>query len=310
MYYFIINPQSRSGAGLAIWQKLQQELLSRKITFQYDLTKCVGHATELARRATRDLSPNEPLRLIAVGGDGTIHEVLSGICDFSCVIFGYIPTGSGNDFCRSLKLPSDPMQALHSILAEKRIMEMDVPCILDRKNRTNFGISTGIGYDAAVCQEVLTSPAKKTLNKLKLGKLVYLVIALKQLFFSEQNPMELCLDDKQKLHFDRVYFTAVMNQKYEGGGFKFCPAARPDDHILDVITVEGLPKLKLLLCLPTAFFGLHTHVRGIHLYQCHKIEIRSAVPLPVHKDGEFGGLHRNLSVSLEKKTLKIILPVL
>ena len=252
---------------------------------------------------------SDPIYLIAVGGDGTIHEVLTGITDFERVIFGYIPTGSGNDFCRSMQLPADSVAALDYILRADRIGIMDVPFLTRQDKTSRFGISAGIGYDAGVCQEVLATPLKKVFNRLRLGKLIYLFVALKQLIFISPGQMTVTLDGKNSFSYDRVYFTAVMNQKYEGGGFKFCPDARPDDQFLDVILAEGIGKLKLLFCLPTAFFGKHTQIRGIHIYRCKKIHIHSEQPLPIHIDGESGGIHRDLTVSIEKKPLKIILPV-
>ena len=101
-----------------------------------------------------------------------------------------------------------------------------------------------------------------------------------------------------------------MNQKYEGGGFKFCPNASPEDGLLDVIVIEGISKLKMLFCLPSALWGKHTHIRGVHILQCRNVHITSAHSLPVHKDGESGGIQREFSVTLEKKPLKIIMPVL
>ena len=309
MYYFIVNPNSRSGKGRLIWENLYKQLMQRQVSFQYCLTRYSGHATEIAAMACSLGTASDPIYLIAVGGDGTIHEVLTGITDFERVIFGYIPTGSGNDFCRSMQLPADSVAALDYILRADRIGIMDVPFLTRQDKTSRFGISAGIGYDAGVCQEVLATPLKKVFNRLRLGKLIYLVVALKQLIFISPGQMTVTLDGKNSFSYDRVYFTAVMNQKYEGGGFKFCPDARPDDQFLDVILAEGIGKLKLLFCLPTAFFGKHTRIRGIHIYRCKKIQIHSEQPLPIHIDGESGGIHRDLTVSIEKKPLKIILPV-
>lgn len=310
MYYFIVNPNSRSGAGGVIWNEIRRELLLRGIPFESYLTRFVGHAVTIASRITSSATPENPVHLITVGGDGTIQEVLTGIVDPDAVIFGYIPTGSGNDFCRSLKLPQEPMAALDSILKEERIVNMDVPCMLQNGRKYRFGISTGLGYDAAVCQEVLSTPFKKHFNRLKMGKLIYLFVALKQLMFLNPAPMTIRMDGNRTFHYSRVYFTAVMNQKYEGGGFMFCPAAKADDGILDVILVEGVSRLKVLFCLPTAFFGKHTHIKGIHIYQCKNIDIHSSVPLPVHRDGESGGIQSDVSVFFEKRTLKVIMPVI
>lgn len=309
MYYFIVNPNSRSGKGRLIWENLYKQLMQRQVSFQYCLTRYSGHATEIAAMACGLGTASDPIYLIAVGGDGTIHEVLTGITDFERVIFGYIPTGSGNDFCRSMQFPADSVAALDYILKADHIGVMDVPFLTRQDKISRFGISAGIGFDAGVCQEVLATPLKKAFNRLRLGKLIYLFVALKQLVFISPGQMTVTLDGKNSFSYDRVYFTAVMNQKYEGGGFKFCPDARPDDQFLDVILAEGIGKLKLLFCLPTAFFGRHTGIRGIHIYRCKKIHIHSEQPLPIHIDGESGGIHRDLTVSIEKKPLKIILPV-
>ena len=100
-----------------------------------------------------------------------------------------------------------------------------------------------------------------------------------------------------------------MNQKYEGGGFKFCPDASPQDGMLDVITAEGMSKLKLLLMLPTAFFGKHIHVKGIHIFRCKSIDINASAPVSVHKDGESGGISDKISIFLENNSLKVIMPM-
>jgi YegS/Rv2252/BmrU family lipid kinase len=308
MYYFIVNPNSRSGAGALIWEQVRKELKNRQVPYEAYLTRYVGHAASYAAEISSKGTSEDPVYLITLGGDGTIYEVLTGITDLDHVIFGYIPTGSGNDFCRSMKISQDPLEALDTILKKECIQAMDVPYILTGQNKYRFGISAGIGYDAAVCQEVLATPAKKVFNRLGLGKLIYLYVALKQLLFLNPAPMTICLDGQRKYNFRKVYFTAVMNQKYEGGGFKFCPRAKYNDGILDVIIVEGMSRLKVLACLPTAFFGKHTHFKGIHILRCKSIEINSAVPAAVHKDGESGGIQGRIYVSLEDKPVKIILP--
>ena len=148
---------------------------------------------------------------------------------------------------------------------------------------------------------------KKFLNRFGLGKLVYLFVALKQLLFLNPSQVSVNMDGNSET-WSKVYFIAVMNQKYEGGGFKFCPNASSSDGMLDVIVVEGLSKLKVLFCLPTAFFGRHTRFRGIHIYQCRNISVESTVPLAIHKDGESGGIHTTFSVSMEPEQIQMIVP--
>lgn len=310
MHYFIVNPNSRSGAGKETWRILHRELALRRVPYKAYLTEYVGHAVKLASLISEKGTEEEPACIVAVGGDGTLQEVLTGIRSFENVFFGYIPTGSGNDFCRSMKLPTNPLDALDVILRKERILFMDVPLLTCQGRNSRFGISAGIGYDAAVCQEVAASPAKKVLNRFGLGKLVYLLIALKQLFTTEPASMTLEMDDSRKYHFDRVFFTAIMNQQYEGGGFQFCPKARPDDGILDVITVENVSRIKILFCLPLALFGKLNHIRGLHFFRCRSIHIHSALPRALHTDGESGGIQQDFTVKIEKRALKVILPVI
>ena len=208
MYYFIVNPNSRSGRGRSIWNEIHQQLMLRGIDFQYCLTRYSGHAAEIASDACALGTESEPVYIIAGGGDGTIHEVLTGITDFDRVVFGYIPTGSGNDFCRSMRLPFDPMESLEYILKAEHISKMDVPYLLRNNKKSRFGISTGIGYDAGVCQEVLATPLKKIFNRLGLGKLIYLFIALKQLIFINR-----IFQTVQTLHF---FFTACQPARCTG----------------------------------------------------------------------------------------------
>lgn len=308
MYHFIVNPNSRSGKGLSVWTLIQKELELRAVQYQAYMTKYVGHATSLSRQISSRAETD--ICLIAVGGDGTVQEVLTGITNIENVIFGFIPVGSGNDFGHGMMLPRDPVDALNVILKKEYIGHMDLPKIREGGHTSRFGVSAGIGFDAAVCQNAGISPLKKYLNKIRLGKLVYVFVAVKELFFTKPVSMKICLDGNRVFTYKKVYFAAIMNQKYEGGGFCFCPEAAPDDRILDIIIVEGISKLKLLFCLPTAFWGKHTHFRGIHILRGQRINISSELPRIIHKDGEAQYTENEFSVSLEKTPLKVILPVL
>ena len=164
-----------------------------------------GHVTELTRQIT---STQQKINLILLGGDGTINEALQGIQDFDKVSIGYIPTGSSNDLARALKLSRDPARLLRQILDGTHAHMMDLgiltyesdPEVTSRLHRhpvhksRYFIVSSGIGFDAAVCEEALSSPIKDTLNRLRLGKLTYLCIALKQLFAAKAISCEITLD--------------------------------------------------------------------------------------------------------------------
>lgn len=149
----------------------------------------------------------------------------------------------------------------------------------------------------------MVSRLKPLLNRLHLGKLTYAGVALQLLFFLRPQNMQMILDGQEKISFHGVYFAAAMNLPFEGGGFKFCPHADCRDGKLNIIVVSGLSKLKVLLLLPTAFFGLHTRFHGVHTYTCHSAEFLSAAELPVHTDGEPVLRQQRMMVRLENEKL-------
>lgn len=303
MYHFIVNPHSRSGLGKFVWDELETILKNRKISYTVYFTKYQKHATEIAEKITSD--ENQHI-VIALGGDGTVNEVVNGICNYERNILGYIPIGSSNDFARSLKLPTDPVKALENILSPSRIHPINIGN-LDYQNKSRkFAVSSGIGFDAAVCHEAVVSPIKRILNKMKLGKLTYAGIALHRLLVTAPQEMTLTIDYSRKITFSSAYFISIMNATYEGGGLKFCPKAKMDDDKLDVIVVDNVSKLKILMVLPTAFRGLHTIFKGVHIFTCRRVDIETKSPLPVHTDGEPIFLQRSISVSCLPEKLRII----
>lgn len=305
MYAFIVNPNSRSGLGLKTWRRLEQILKERGIAYQVCITRYPCHASEFAREMAQT---HKDLTLIALGGDGSINEVVNGIPDLADITFGYIPIGSGNDFARSMKLGEDPEKILEEILISHTFSYIDIGRTVYGNTARRFAVSSGIGFDAEVCFRNPSGGLKKWLNKLKLGKLSYTLTALVSLLFLNPEPATITLDDGTQKTFQRFFFAAAMNQRYEGGGFCFCPAARPADGILDIIVIADMPRIKALLLLPTAFAGLHVHFKGVHIFSCTSADIKSKSPLAVHTDGEPLSRETSVTFSLEPEKLKFIQP--
>lgn len=306
MYTFITNPNSRSGLGGKVWGQIEKILKDRDIPYQILFTQYQRHASQYVRELTSD---GEEHTIVILGGDGTVNEVLNGITDLSKVTLGYIPIGSGNDFGRYFKHSADPVQALEIILNPKKyaMMNVGVMTYRDGERRKRYAVSTGIGFDAGVCHQVVISKLKVILNKLHLGKLTYVGVALSQMMALKPGKMGIRLDDGETIFYERAYFATAMNHPYEGGGFKFCPKADPGDDVLDVTVVAGLSKLKVLCLLPTAFKGWHVRFRGIYTYTCRQVTFESERPLPVHTDGEPVFLQRKMWAGLEPDKVRLII---
>ena len=308
MYYFIINPSSGSGRGLSVWKTVKKELERLGVIYKSFLLSRGGEAYSLA---TGIAESKNPATVVVVGGDGTINEVVSGLHSFQNITFGCIPTGSGNDFVRGLGLHLDPIEALHAILHPSKICPVNIGNISHSGplglRSYSYGVSAGIGYDAAVWYSILDSKLKTLLNRFHSGKLVYLLTALWQLFTMKRQTLQITLDGDKTELFEEAYFAAAMNLPYEGGGFMFCPDARFDDDQIDLIIASGISRLEALKLLPLALFGKHVGHKGIHIIRCHQAAIHVSPAMCVHTDGEVPGFFEEVTFSLREEKLPVIL---
>lgn len=303
MYTFIVNPNARSGLGQAVWHDLECILKDRNIPYKVYFTKYQKHATAITSEITSD---NKEHIIIALGGDGTVNEVVNGIKNIEQTTLGYIPIGSSNDFARGLRLPTDPVKALENILACPHLQPMNVGQLCYKNRERRFAVSCGIGFDADICHEAVVSRLKYILNKLKLGKLTYVGIALHRLFVTKPSKVTITLDNQKTVTFPSTYFVVAMNNRYEGGGVMFGPKAKIDDDKLDILAVANISKLKALVLIPFALLGWHIYFKGAYTYTCKHISVHSENALPVHTDGEPIFLQHDISISCMPQKLHVI----
>ena len=305
MYYFIVNPSSRGSKSGDIWKSIEQELHVRGIPYKKFYTRYAGHTPELTRQICKTYPGQK--NLIFLGGDGTVNEVLNGIPDPSEVTLGYIPTGSGNDFAGSLGIPADPLQALDRILSCKTPRVLDYGTVTMNGFTRRYAGSAGIGYDAEVCRQVSESKLKGLLNHIGLGKLIYLVLALKSFFTFPRVAVTVTTDEGPSVTYPRVIFVCPMNQPREGGSMIMAPGAKMDDGNLTVCTFYGISRLKALLLLPLTYFGRHIGFSGTRQEDCKTVEIRAKQPLPVHVDGEYIGEADHAVFSISHGRIRVMI---
>lgn len=309
MYHIIINPASRSGKGESLWRNIVEPyFMEQQLEYISYFSQENGDVARLAAEITKDATPQFPKHLILLGGDGTFNEMLQGIHDFSAITLSYIPTGSSNDLARDLGIPKNPRKAIEKFLHSGTEQKMDVGCVTFADGTKHyFAVSCGIGFDAAVCEETNRSTFKKMLNRIGLGKLAYLTIAVKQLLTAQSVSCQVTLDNKPTFTIHKYLFLAAMLHRYEGGGFKFCPNAKPDDGIIDICTAATkLPKWFILMVLPTAFFGKHYLFPGIEPYHAHTLHLKTSSPMWIHTDGEVLCFKDEITISCQKQALTII----
>lgn len=289
--YFIINPKAKNGYCMKIWQQVEWKLQEVSRPYFAFFTEYPGHAKSIASQiSAKSSTEQERPVIIAVGGDGTLHEVANGMIN-SRLALGFIPGGSGNDFSRGLKIPADPVEALEVILT---LVDNNSPLIdvgkitFDDHSQHYFINNMGAGFDALISYEVNRSKLKKLLNRLALGRLIYVFFLIKILFTYERNTVQLKIDGKKHV-FDDTWFATVSNQPFYGGGMKISPSAKVDDGILDIIVAHRLPRWKLLLVFISVFWGKHIYFKEVEVLKGRTISIQASSPLYVHGDGEYIG---------------------
>ena len=235
----IANPKAGHKRGVRAIKELRLLLGAREINYELFETRHPGHATELARR----LAEKGARRIIIVGGDGTISEVVNATVNTE-IELGVISVGTGNDLARSLGLPyNKPEKALEVVLTGEPA-KVDVGWEQDRC----FISTLGLGFPVIIAQEA---------NKMKYlkGSSAFFIAAYKAINHLRSIPVTITLDDATL----SVNCTSVLiqNTRFCGGGLLMAPAARMDDGLFDVVVVNNIGKVDLMLNFPKIYSGRH-----------------------------------------------------
>lgn len=308
MITFIVNEASGRGRGGKIWRALRREMLEQELTFRAWCTRSPGEATALAQLACQDAQ--ELQKLVVVGGDGTVNEVLNGISDFSQIALGVVPIGSGNDFVRGLGLPRDPRVALERVFAASGDARIDLGQVcVDGQAPRRFGISAGIGMDAWVCAQVDASRAKAGLNRFGLGSFSYGLMTLSAAWNLETANGNVTFTTPYGRHrqdLSNLIFLACMNFPWEGGGVPIAPEASAVDGCFSVCFAENLGRSQVFAKLPLLALGRHPHTEGVTLLKASRVEVQLEMPLYVHADGEVPGRVRRVTFDVLPQKLRVL----
>ena len=275
----IINPSSGSRAVQRKWPRIREMLTDAGLLFDYDVTLRSGHGTELAR----DAVDRGYGLVVAVGGDGTVNEVVNGLVGSGVkgrADLGIICIGTANDFAHSLGLPRDLGQ-LCRLLTSPRRVEVDVgavECSSQGKTlRRLFVNVAGAGFDAALLQAANTS--LKPLG----AKLPYVGAFLKTITTHGRKDFLLNFEDRSETW--RALAVLVSNGRY-AGTLPFAPDADLGDGWLEV---TALSLGKILQAVPAAYFKVPTRYPKIDCRRSSSIQLESPDSLPVEADGEVFG---------------------
>ena len=294
----IANPASQNGHGAFLAERAMEALFHQMEDSEIEviLTTHPHHATEIAA------SSEDFETLIALGGDGVVHEAVNGLMQLpkeERPQFGVIPTGSGNDFARSIGMPKGLTNACHA-LSSAVSQSSDVGCV----NGRYFAETLSFGLDAAIALDTVERRRKTGLK----GTALYATSSLYQLKHSFRSYEYSVKVDGKAAEEGRSITFAVQNGPYYGGGFKICPEAQLDDGLLDIcISHPPISRLAAARAFALAKGGSHTHIKQIQLFQAKSLDITFAEEPPVQIDGEkLTGT--SFHVDIEPGALRLLYP--
>jgi len=292
--HVILNPAAGRGAARRAESIVARAFRAHGWAVDVARTEGPGHGQELAAQAVRQGARH----VVAVGGDGTVHEVANGLLRTDAgTALGVVPVGSGNDFAKLLGMYGhDPARAVARIVtAQSR--RFDAGRVLGEW----FVNSVGFGFGPAVVR------ARNRMPHLR-GFLSYLVPIVKTFFQFEPPVLDVAAPGFRERGY--MMMVEVCNGTTSGGSYRFAPDADPADGKMDVCLIRRVSLPRFLLAIPRVMRGTHVTMREVAIVKTAKLVVRApppGEPLVVHVDGELRepGVHE-CTVELERGKLNVL----
>lgn len=287
----IANPAAHSGRGAQGAEFVQRFLASYASAtdgYELRLTAAPGDATDIAASADGFDS------VVALGGDGVIHEVVNGLMELPRAarpLLGVIPLGTGNDYARTLGMARNDVEAALAQLVRAKARSVEV----GRVNGTHFMQTLSFGLDAAIALDTTDRRAAHTSQQ---GETLFVTSGLKILSRADKGfSCTVRFDDEEPLALSELVFAVQVGPSY-GGGFSICPDANPTDGLLDVCYNVRKPALPHILALfGLARWGRHASSTALRLRRARRIELDFSLEPPCQVDGErLEGAHFEVAV--------------
>ncbi|NLB67965.1 MAG: diacylglycerol kinase family lipid kinase [Bacteroidales bacterium] len=285
----IVSSMSGGGKAGQEWPEIAARLEARGIAYSISYTKYRFHAKEIAIEALKEGFR----RIIVVGGDGALHEVLSGIMSQSevpsnMITIAIIPVGSGNDWARLHEIPNG-YDDVTDVIARGKTVLQDVGKVESFMNgepfisyMVNIG---GLGFDAQVCHDF----DKNKKEGKATSDALYFKCLLKGFMGHSARKFRIVTDGT--LFYDGLVFSVAMGiGKYSGGGMLQTPGAVFDDGLIDLTVIKKISKFNIMLKIPCLFKGNIYNMKEVLHTRARVIEISAEPESFVEVDGETVGI--------------------
>jgi diacylglycerol kinase (ATP) len=298
----ILNPMADLGRAWKTANDLRPIAQEFKGDLTWSGTVYPTHAIELAKQAAQEGCD----LVVALGGDGTVHEVVNGLMQVPAdkrPAMGIVPIGSGNDFAYSMGIANKPAYALVQALKGENIHAVDIGLITDEYGRAEYFDNTiGIGFDAVVTIRSHKLPIVK-------GFLMYLTAVIQTIILNH-NAAKMQIETETKKWTEEVIMLTLCNGPREGGGFMLSPNSKNDDGKMEFLTVSKLSRPTMFRLIPEFLKGTHMRFKQVRMGEFKTFTLSSDLPLYIHADGEiytsFGSNLHKASFEIFPQALRVV----
>lgn len=284
---FIVNSRSKASQQTQFTRALLTHVADQP--HELHLTQYEGHAEVLAKEAVA----KQAKAIVAVGGDGTVNEILQGI-GLSGIPLGIIPMGSGNGLARHVGIPLHPMDAM-AALVNSEIQAID----LGQVNELYFISNCGVGYDAHIAERI------KTRNRR--GLLMYIQETLLGFFEHKPETYTITLDNNLQIT-QQAFMLNVANGREFGYGFTIAPQAALQDGMLDVLLLKPFPWYSAGQLVWDAWRGSWHKNKYCEHHRAQKIHLKHPTDLPLQTDGDARSWNKEYTIFVHLGMLRLIVP--
>ena len=288
--HLVLNPAAGKCRAAARRGEISAYLERRGIGVEWHATEGPGHAGKIASRL-----PDGAL-VVAVGGDGTVHEVAAA-CAKTGQVMGILPVGSGNDYVKALGVGTDLGRALE-IVVDGAVRIVDAGEV----NGVGFSNGLGIGFDAEVAAGVAKAPAYLG----GFGGYLWSVGRLLWGFECREARLNLGGDE---IAVETILVAVALGTTY-GARFKLAPESSLEDGVFDVVWSEEVSRAEVLRLIPAVLRGTHLAHPKIHFARTAEVEVSLKDPVPAHVDGEMLPPTRDFRARVLPKALRVLAPQL
>ena len=297
----IFNPLADRGRSSDLETSVQH-ILDKHPGAEWSTTEYSNHATELAEQAAQDGFDV----VVAVGGDGTVHEVVNGLMrvpEDQRPVLGSVPIGSGNDFSSNVGIPDEIEDALERAF-NGEIKRIDIGQLTDGSGQSEYWNNTlGIGFDAAV------TVISYQIRRLQ-GFTMYLWAVIKTIVLHHHAPRMKIVTDQEEINENILMFVAC-NGPREGGGFYVAPDAILDDGLFHYAMIENVSRPMMFRLIPEVMNGTHGRFKQVRMGHFRELQLTSEAPVTIHMDGEvFAGFDSSvteLQIKILPNALRVII---